>query len=253
MERGVSVVRGFTACVLAWLAVGFAGAAVRANVIAPGVYSLNNLPDAVSRPPLYGLRINDLFDVNPGKTDVFTFDFNAPGSAMFLDYNGSSFHLYGTSFGGLNRSRGYDPGFSGFWNIDFTYNGVTTASGGTDLVVPTGVSPNTGSIQYIADPAVNQGTRFLGQSSAVTLYDYAPASAYTFRLGDNVAGNGGRFGNSGLVGGGWVTNGNGHTNAASFDWLFTLNPVPLPGGVLLAVAGLMSAGVAGLRRTKQSS
>lgn len=245
-------------CLLMVSAITVASGVVRANVPMEGTYALSNYPGGVTRPPLYGLRVNDLLDINIGKTDVFTFDFDAPGSRMFLDYNGSTLHIHGTAFGGLNNGRGYASGYSGFWNIDFTYGGVTTTSTGGDLVVPLGTGPNTGTITYIADPAINQNpiSRLPNQSS-VTLYDYAPSSAYTFRLGDEATDGGSRPPGGGMIGSGWVTTGwvatsDGRTSAAPFDWLFSVNPVPLPGGVLLAVAGLMSAGAAGLRRKRRS-
>jgi len=48
----------------------------------PGTYVLRNHPDNDLVPPQYGLRLDELFDLNPGQLDVFSFDFEAPGALM---------------------------------------------------------------------------------------------------------------------------------------------------------------------------
>ena len=235
---------------LVGLAIGLCADFAIGNVMGPGTYSLNNYPGGVSRSPYYGLRINELVDVTPGKLDVFTFDFNHPQSNMFLDFDGSTFHIRGTAFGGLNHGRGYSTDTAGLWNIDFTYGGVTTAAGGTNLVVPVGQRPNSGTISFIGNPESNQVARLLGPGP-ISLFDYAPSTAYSFRLGDDVTADGRGGSQTGMVGSGWVTRSGGHTNAASFDWLFGVSPVPVPGAIFLAVVGLASAGAVRLGRRRR--
>ena len=74
---------------------------------APGIYALRNHPDNHLTPPEYGMRLDELFDVNPATLDVFSFDFEADGAAMFLEYDGSSIHIFGTAFGGLDIGQGH--------------------------------------------------------------------------------------------------------------------------------------------------
>ncbi len=235
------MVRGAGRLCLFGLAIGLCAEFANANVMGPGTYSLSNYPGGVSRSPFYGLRINELIDVTPGKLDVFTFDFDDPQSNMLLDFDGSTFHIHGTAFGGLNEGRGYTTDTAGLWNIDFTYGGVTTAAGETNLVVPVGQGPNSGTISFLGNPQNNQVARLLGPGP-IALFDYAPATAYTFRLGDDTASDGRSVSQAGMVGSGWVTRSAGFTNATSFDWLFGVNPVPVPGAVFLALVGLVSAG-----------
>ncbi len=70
-----------------------------------GRYRLHNHPNGSKGPPLYGLRLDGLLTLD--HHDVFTFDFDAPESAMFMDLSATGIHIFGRAFGGLDRGRGY--------------------------------------------------------------------------------------------------------------------------------------------------
>jgi hypothetical protein len=95
--------------------------AASAASIQTGTYRLSNHPDGAAANPTYGMRLDELFNVTGGH-DVFTFDFEAPGSAMYLDYDGTSIHIYGTAFGGRDIGSSYDPAHSSAVEIDFYYS-----------------------------------------------------------------------------------------------------------------------------------
>ena len=65
----------------------------RPRLIEIGLYRLGNHPDKAEDPPEYGMRLDELFDFNPGEHDVVTFDFEADGAEMFLDFDGDSIHI----------------------------------------------------------------------------------------------------------------------------------------------------------------
>jgi hypothetical protein len=221
-----------------------------AAVIAPGTYRLNNHPDGGARPPLYGLRLDELFNVTGGH-DVFTFDFDDSRSDMRLDYDGTSIHIYGDVFGGWDTGTTYDSTYSGLWAVAFTYEphadqaGPAQIAGDDDLFVDEATTGNlgynTGTIQQIEDGSGN-----VSVGSLIGLQDYAGDFGYTFRLGDEDD-DAGHRGFDGISGWGWMNHGGrGHVGAS--DWLFTVNQVPLPGGFVLAALGMGIAGVIRRRR-----
>ena len=66
---------------------------------------------------------------------MFTFDFEAPGAFMLLDYDGTSIRIHGVAFGGLDVGTEYDPVIRSFVELDFTYDVVISAPGDDDLIV----------------------------------------------------------------------------------------------------------------------
>lgn len=204
--------------VVAMLATG-----AHAAVINPGTYRLGNHPDGEAAEPYYGLRLDEMYDVTTGH-DVFTFDFEADGAAMYLDYDGTSVHIHGTAFGGLDTGSGYDWLHSGMVTIDFTYNLVAQSMFDDDLVVTTPDFTNSGSIQTWTN-------------SEVLLYDYSGGHDYTFRMGDDDDDLGHR-GYEGHSGWGWLNYQVGGDHVYSTDWLFTMTPVPAPGAAVLFALGL---------------
>lgn len=207
-----------------------------AGLVDPGTYRLHNHPDGTGAPPGYGLRLDELFDVTTGH-DVFTFDFDAPGAAMWLDYDGSTIHIYGTAFGGHDVGSTY--GAQSSWvEIDFTYMfGVQSVPGDNDVWV-------------VGDDFANTGTlTWLETGEEIDLYDYSGSFGYAFRLGNEDDDDGHR-GFPGISGWGWL---NHHepgpdNHIAHSDWLFTAQLIPLPPAAVLGATGLI--GLLGLRRRR---
>lgn len=213
--------------------------AASAAALNDGLYFLSNHPDAAQAPPGYGLRLDDLIDVTPGK-DVVTFDFNDSRSDMLMEISGSRIRIFGTAFGGLDTGGEYDEDLSGLWEIDFTFNSVEKMPNDNDFWVPAGSPTNTGTI----------AAQF-GAFGEIPLFDFAGGHPFTFRLGDENSDDGHR-GFDGISGWGWMSYGDGE-HVKSSDWLFTAVPVPVPPAVLLGAAGL--AGMIGVhvgKRRKQA-
>lgn len=196
------------------LILSVASSTLSAVVIDPGLYQLHNHPDGLAAPPDYGLRLDELFDVS-ASLDVFTFEFDAPGASMWMDYNGTSMHIYGTVYGGLNENGDYShsPDYVGFWDVDFTYSiGLGLAPGDDDLAV--------------LDPGGNSGTLTRSSDNYVINLTDKSNGSYTFRLGDE-SDNMGHRGYAGISGWGWLMHENMGSNPTA-DFLFTAVQVPEP-------------------------
>lgn len=228
--RSVFVGAGLSAGIV----LGSAGVA-SAAYIAPGTYELHNHPDGSARPPAYGLRLDELVDMTPGH-DKFTFDFDHPQSAMFLDYTGDTVRIYGQMYGGLDTGTEYaiDENL-GIYTVDFIYTiGVGLEPGDDDVVVNL-----PGADQY------NYGTLLTPNRGLFSLKDgHYTGDRRDFRFGDEDDDQGHR-GFDGLSGFGWLFHAPpgedyGEYRNAS-DWLFTATLVPTPGAAGLALVGLVCA------------
>lgn len=215
------------------LVVVLAGAAQGAMIV-PGTYELHNHPDGSARPPLYGLRLDELVNVTSNH-DIFTFDFDHPSSAMFLDYTGSTVRIYGQTYGGRDTGSSYAAdSHLGVYVIDFIYTiGVGLEPGDDDVVVnlPPGDSYNYGTIEAPS-----------GQLYSLRDGHYDGAQR-DFRFGDTDNDLGHR-GFAGLSGWGWLFHapvGEPYGEyVANSDWLFTAELVPAPGvGTMALVGGAM--------------
>ncbi len=210
----------------------------QAAFISQGTYQLHNHPDGNARPPLYGAKLNELY--NPtNDLDVFTFDFDAPGKAMYLDYNGSSIHIYGTALGGRDIGTTYaNDQFLGTYTFNFTYAwGVGLAPGDDDLLVD------------LPTNKYNYGSLVTPLGDVVSLRDgHYSGDQPDFRFGDE-DNDAGHRGFAGLSGWGWLFvkfPGGEYTYTQDSDWLFTATLVPTPGaGALVGAVGLL-----GLRRRR---
>lgn len=206
-------------------------------VLGPGVYALANHPDGTAAEPYYGMRADGLRTGNAN--DIYTFDFEAPGAAMFLDVTEGvpgvySFRIHGTAFGGRDTGSAYAPGESGMVQIDFTFFGGSQVGGDDDLWVTGPGMTNGGTLSFISGSLSGETYSFVDKSNG----------SYTFRLGDE-DNDAGHRGFAGISGWGWM-NHNGPTGGTApvgghlddTDWLFTVI-VPTPGStVLLGLAGL---------------
>lgn len=170
-------------------------------------YRLCNHPGGSIDPPPYGLRLDELFDATEGH-DKFTFDFNAPGSFVFMDYDGVSIRIYGIAFGGRDIGSKFDPEMSGYAYIDFTYPLATQVPGDDDLQSHAG----TGTVIWK-----------VGTPDAVTinLEAYAGSHDFAFRFGNEDNDNGHRS-FRGFSGWGWLNHSNAEGHVAASDWLFTV-------------------------------
>ncbi len=219
----------------------FAATDAEAAAIGLGTYQLHNHPDGASNPPPYGLRLDELY--NPtGGNDIFTFNFDAPGSDMKLEFDGSTIHIFGTTLGGRDIGAAHAAdNFLGLYAIDFTYSvGVKTVVGDDDQIVEPGANGlNTGTITPLGMSHPSVGV-------AVNLGDVQNAENYSFRLGDENNDNGHR-GFNGISGWGWLSV-NGDDHAGQYDdFLFTAELIPEP---MTAGLMLMGFGVIGLRRRR---
>lgn len=214
-----------------------AGAA-SADTVVPGIYRLHNHPDGNARDPLYGARLDELYDVTSGH-DIFTFDFDHSSAAMFLEYTGTEIHIWGQAYGGRDIGSSYAGDVhQGVYVFDFLYNlGVTLEPGDDDVIVEPPPS------------AYNYGTMLTPSGVVVELRDgHYDGAQRDFRFGDEDNDLGHR-GFDGLSGWGWlfhrVPGGSFYPYTADSDWLFTAELIPAP-GTLLSLAGLL--GLAGRRR-----
>lgn len=203
------------------------GSIVRADAILPGLYTLHNHPDGEVRPPLYGLRLDNLYDVDPGQTDHFTFDFDHASSSMTLFYNDVTQKIIidGVSFGGRDIGSSYAvDSYLGLYSIHFEY----------DMNV--GGVPSDDDVWSTAPSHSNSGTIMTPLGHSFNLSDIN-SGGMTFRLGDEDNDNGHR-GFDGISGWGWLAINGVRSANASDDWLFTAKYVPEPTTVIFLVGGL---------------
>mgnify|MGYP001438217356 FL=1 len=210
--------------------IGLGGLAVGASgvTIDTGTYSLHNHPDGNEVPPPYGARLDELFDVTAG-LDVFTFDFDHATSAMFLEYDWTSIHIYGHALGGRDIGGSYaNDLYLGQYLFDFTYT------------LHVGIVPGDDDVYVSSDAGNNSGSVTTPGGAVIPLFDKSDGN-HAFRFGDEDNDLGHR-GFAGISGWGWLMAGDPNTYIESNDWLFTAELVPAPGTLGLAIGGMLLAG-----------
>lgn len=214
---------------MGFCALGVLSASASAT-ISTGLYQLHNHPDGSARPPLYGLRLDELYDVT-GDHDIFTFDFDHASSSMWMSYTGTTIHIWGLAWGGRDTGGTYAAdGYQGIYTIDFLYDlGVQLEPGDDDVIV----DPPSGSYNY--------GTMLTPLGDIVSLRDgHYSGPQRDFRFGDEDNDLGHR-GHAGLSGWGWMFHAlPGHSYypyVENSDWLFTATLVPTPGALALVGMG----------------
>lgn len=191
---------------------------VSAQALSEGTFRLGNHRDGNAADPLYGLRLDGLFDGNA--STIVTFDFEG-ADGMFLDYStasGGTLRIHGEAVGGVDGGSAHvNPEL---FQIDFLYTEVTDGTGGA-LVSDLG----SGSITRISD------------AMAWNLEAYAGNHDHAFYLAL------GHRGNPGYSGVGWLNHapvGESMRRLPSSDWLFEVGqPIPEPGAAMLFGAGLL--------------
>ncbi len=205
------------------LLLGATGLASAATIV-PGLYRLHNHPDVKIQPPPYGARLDEIYDVTVDR-DSYTLDFDHASSAVFMDYDGSKIHIYGSAYGGRDIGPDYALDiYQGLWTIDFVYDvGLGLVPGDDDLYVLNGGASG-----------LNFGSVTTPVPDMFPLSDKHDATlGYVFRLGDEDDDLGHR-GFAGISGWGWFMIGSTFVIGAD-DWLFTAELVPTPGAGLLGV------------------
>ncbi len=220
-------------CALAALSLSALAGSSSAGLISNGTYDLHNHPDGSANPPLYGLRLDELYNVT-GDHDIFTFDFDDARSSMTMVVTDTTIAISGVVWGGRDTGTGYAAeATTGLYTINFLYSiGVGPVAGDDDVEVAANAS------------GLNSGTILSPTSDLISLVDYSGSFPNTFRLG-NEDNDLGHRGHNGISGWGWLNHGGGSHIAAS-DWLFTATLVPTPGAAVLGLAGAAM----GLRRRR---
>lgn len=201
-----------------------------ADAILPGLYTLHNHPDGAISPPPYGLRLDNLYNVDLSNPDRFTFDFDHPSSSMYLVYNDvtQKITIDGVSHGGRDVGNAYaNDSYLGLYTIHFEY----------DMNV--GVVPGDDDLWSNAPSHSNFGSIMTPLGDTIILSDVA-SGGMTFRFGDENNDNGHR-GFDGLSGWGWLAMNGARTSEGSDDWLFTATHlrVPEPATMIFLASGLV--------------
>lgn len=197
-----------------------------------GLYTLHNHPDGNQRPPLYGVRFDEIVNATAGH-DVFTLDFDHPQSFVQMILTATTARVFGAAWGGRDAGSAYaTDAYLGLYQFDFTY------------AVNLGPVPGDDDVWATGPGGANTGQVTLPSGAVVGLTD-AGMDGYTFRLGDENNDLGHR-GFAGVSGWGWmnyVVDGQVRPHVDSTDWLFTAayKGVPTPGaGALVALGALVS-------------
>lgn len=167
----------------------------------PGLYRLHDHRDGRAAPPSYGLRLDGLLTGDPD--DVFSFDFDGPGAAVFLELGPTSARLFGTAHGGLDVGNRFDG--PELWDLEMRYA----------LADPSGTA---GRLESAGSPGSNTGTlRRRSDGRVFALEDIGGPPSF-------VIGSGHRTPAGVLSGWGWLKHSGAAERLPDSDWLFEIAP-----------------------------
>ncbi len=180
---------------LAWLM----PARTSSESLSPGLYRLHDHRDGRAAPPRYGLRLDGL--QTGDADDVFSFDFDAPGAAVFLELAPTSAHLFGTVYGGKDVGDRFES--PELWDLEMRYA----------LADPSGA---TGRLESVGSPGSNTGTlRRRSDGRVFTLEDFGGPPSF-------VIGSGHRTPADVFSGWGWLKHSGAPAHVPDSDWLFEI-------------------------------
>ncbi len=195
-----------------------------------GFHRLGNHPHTQTATRSHGLQLADLYDVT-GEDDIFTFDFEAPGTFVTLRYfegypqiwnpilsPSSDIEIEGIVYGGLEGDDRYD----GYWKISYEFVQVQmTSDSDQDDIISRGervsgelTRLDTGE-EFPFDSLLVDSGLFFGYDSQVE----------TFQLGDSDGA--GYLGYSGTSGWGPIHFISANLDISDGSFLFTVDPNPL--------------------------
>jgi len=167
----------------------------------PGLYRLHDHRDGRAAPPRYGLRLDGL--LTGDAADVFSFDFDGPGAAVFLELEPTSARLFGTAYGGKDVGDRFEH--AELWDLEMHYA----------LADPSGTA---GRLESIGSPGSNAGTlRRRSDGRVFTLEDHGGPPSF-------VIGPGHRTSPGVFSGWGWLKHSGAAERLPDSDWLFEIGP-----------------------------
>lgn len=184
---------------------GLAPAEAKADRLPPGLYRLHNHRDGHAAPPFYGLRLDGLRTGDA--SDVFSFDFDAPEAAVFLELTPTSARIFGTAWGGEDAGEHVERPEP--WDLEMRY-ALAGSSGTEEGLRSSGpVGTNTGILRRRADGRLFTLEDAGGPPSFVIDRGHrAPPDVWTGR--------------------GWLKHSGAPERLADSDWLFEIAPASLP-------------------------
>jgi hypothetical protein len=212
-------------------------------------FRLSDHPDGNRNPPPYGFRFDNMFASLAGASGgVTTFSMDHFGGVILTvtddtaNAGSITININGKVYGGEAPGSVYAFG-EGAYMLDFTYTTNVSASGTGWKVDPQSVS-NSGTLTALA---ANTG---VADGSVFSFTDKAKSSgeSFLFKQDEHRLSGHPQAGQGYWVGRGWIQNGAPGTH----DFLFLGMPemIPLPGGALMAGAGML---ILSTRRRRQTN